>query len=355
MSLERLTIAFASLTMAMPKQYISYLVAVFVVIDLVSLALSLAAEFKLGRFAIDVESYIATLCNAVPISVSILTLLFVSLPTRVCMCLNGNGESYPNCCTCYYCNCCTHACTYYVSIVVAASLGITGTVTAGILQIFSITNYEEALSNSEASSLGGVAAAFNFSTAIFGVITIVATIIICMNDDEWEENWSCGAMGISSFILITVLLVASLVAGLLTIFFSLFATNYPRDGGNSNSSDLAGYAALFSGGAAACLLVGFCGGGAFICATGNSDREYSSKIRYVRIIWACLVLGTIVAGGLMMKVGQNFSSGNEELTTVVPLNRGSIAAMGYLIGGLNFVVLFIACFMCCCCYVHVCD
>ena len=63
--------------------------------------------------------------------------------------------------------------------------------------------------------------------------------------------WSCGAMGISSFILITFLLVASLVAGLLTIFFSLFATNYPKDGGNSSSSDLAGYAALFSGGAAA--------------------------------------------------------------------------------------------------------
>ena len=47
-----------------------------------------------------------------------------------------------------------------------------------------------------------------------------------------------------------------------------------------------------------------------------------------------------------MKVGQKFSSGEEAPSTDVhvhvPLNQGLIAIMAYLIGGLNFVALFIA-------------
>jgi hypothetical protein len=47
----------------------------------------------------------------------------------------------------------------------------------------------------------------------------------------------------------------------------------------------------------------------------------------------------------MMKIGQSFAT-EEELKPDVPLDRESISAMGYFIGGLNFSIVAIATLFC---------
>ena len=320
---------------------VSILIAIFAVIDAVSTILSVVAIFKLSASQFPVEAYFASMFNAVPLGISFFTLLFVTLPAGVSICVNKSRSL--ECC-----KYCTNVCTFYVSVIVATSIAIIGTVIAGILQIFSITNYKEVLSNSEASTFGGAAAALNFTAAAFGAVIIVATIVACVIDDEKEKNWCCSGLGMIALISITVLLIASLAAALFTIFSGLLVASYSEEGINSKSYELATFAIFCSGGSASCLLLGFCIGGGVVCFIGRDENKCSCKIHHVLTIWGFLSLGTIVAGGLMMKVGQRFSSGEQVLSMGhhmdVPLNRGSIAALAYLVGGLNFVALFIALF-----------
>ena len=326
--------------MSLAAPIVGILIAIFAVIDVISIALSVVAVFKLHPFSSAAEALIASLCNVVPLGISFFTLLTITLPTGICVCMKKTRSL--KCCNCSCCTCtCTTVCTFYTSVLVSASIAIIGTVVAGILQIFSVVNYEEVLSNSEASTLGRAAAALNFTAAVFGAIIIIATTIAAwLLYDENEDDWGCcSGLGLISLIFIAILTIASLVAALLTIFSGFFVTNYSEEGGNSESYEMATIATIFSGGAAGCLLLGFCIGGGVICC-------FKETIRYVLIIWGNLILGTVVAGGLMIRVGQRFSSGEEVLATDVPLNRGSIATMAYLIGGLNFVTLFIALFPC---------
>ena len=320
---------------------VSILIAISAVIDAVSTILSVVAIFKVSTSQLSAGAYFASMFNAVPLGISIITLLFVSLPAGVSICRNKSRSL--ECCTC-----CTDVCIFYASVIVATSIAIIGTIVAGILQILSVTNYKEILSNSEASTFGGAAAALNFTAAAFGAVIIVAAIVACVIDDEKEEIWCCSGLGMIALISITVLLIASLVAGILAIFGSLFVAGFSKEGGDSKSYELAAIAGTFSGGAASCLLFGFCIGGGVVCFVGRDENKCRCKIRHVLSIWGFLSLGTIVAGGLMMKVGQRFSSGEQVLSMGhhmdVPLNRGSIAAMAYLVGGLNFVALFIALF-----------
>lgn len=308
---------------------IGILVSIFVVIDCVSLALSVAAVFKLEPYSTNSESLIAVICNVVTVVVSFLVLLLVTCPACICICCRDDDN-----------NCCTP--TYYASVVVAASIAVIGTLVAGILQIFTVYNYEQVLSDNKVSSYLGAAAALNLIAAAFGIIMITATFCTC---SSMEENWYCNEKRhyrMIAFLSVTFLLISALVAGLLTIFVSFFITDYSEDGGNSPNSTRATVAVFFSGGAAGCLLIGICIGGPFMCSWG---KNIMTILCLTMCILALLSAGTIVGGGLMMNVGQSFSS--EALDPDVPLNRESISTMGYLIGGLNFLTVVIATVVCC--------
>lgn len=313
---------------------IGSLVSIFVIIDCLSLALSIAASIKVSsNYSTVDESGIAVICNGVFLGVSFIILLFVSLPACACSCDDDK-------------KCCLG--TYYVSVLVAGSITVIGTLVAGILQIFSVSNNEEIKSDSEVASVVGAAAAFNLIAAVFGVIVIAVTIGVviaatfgtCRRDKErHDKEESCYSMGcVTALILVNFLLISSMVAFLLTLFISFFITNYSADHGDSANYDRATVAAFFSGCVAGCLLIGLCIGGPIICSSrcGEVDR-----VKILSIVLGSLAAGTIIAGGLMMKVGQSFSS-EEMLTTDAPLNRASISAMGYLFGALNFVTTIIA-------------
>ena len=322
---------------------IGILLAIFAVIGFVSLALSVVAVFKLHPYTLSAESVTAVLCNGVPLSVSVFTLLFVTLPAGIvyCTCNFSKDDDESVCCSP---TCCIP--TYYASVIMSGSSAVIGTVVAGILQIFSVTNYEEVRSNHEVASFARAAAALNFTAAAFGVVLIAVTfLIICLAD---EEKWYCSKESTTAFIFVNILLVSSLVVALLTIISSFSITNFSEEGGFSTNSTRATVAALFSGGAAGCLFVGFCIGGPYMCYTDIKENTQSCTSRHVLGIWGLLLIGFLISGGLMIAVGRSFSS-DEELATDVPLNRGSIATMGYLVGALNFVTLLFAVVSCSVC------
>ena len=186
----------------------------------------------------------------------------------------------------------------------------------------------------------------NFIAALFGTFLIIATLCTCLSK---KENWlyckecpSCSFGSVIAFLFITALLVTILIAGLLTMFMSFYSLDYSSEHGDSPNYSRATVAAFFSCCAAGCLLMGFCIGGPILCCMScNNKRDIVRITSVVMCVWALLVGGTLVSGGLMMKVGQSFAS-EETLDPDERLNRGPISAMGYFIGTLNFMVLFIA-------------
>ena len=236
-----------------------------------------------------------------------------------------------------------------------------GTSLAGILLIFAVYNHEDILSDSELSSFGRAAASLNLISAILGVTVIVTALLLAVfgtnvcKDSKCtceitnscfccKEDLKCTSESIIAFILVTFLLISILVAFFLTMFSSFFITNYSSEHGNSANYDRALWATFFSGGAAACLLVGFCVGGPFVCRYRGRDK--TTAICVIMCIWALLASGTVIGGGLMTKVGQSFST-EESLDPDEPLNRAPISAMGYFVGGLNFLTTTIAISLCC--------
>ena len=318
----------------------SCLIIFWVLITCTAVAVSGAATYKLSY--ID-ESFTALNCNVANVGLSFIVLLSVTLPA--CICKNGM-------------NCCTP--TYYISVVVAGSISVIGTSLAGILLIFAVYNHEDILSDSELSSFGRAAASLNLISAILGVIVIVTALLLAVlgtNTSEdskctceitnscfcCDEDSKCTSESIIALILVTFLLISILVAAFLTMFSSSFVFEYSEDA-NSVNNDRVLWASFSSGGAAACLLIGFCVGGPFVCCYGRRDK--TTVIRVIMCIWALLASGTIIGGGLMTKIGQSFSS-EETLDPDTPLNRVPISAMMYFIGGLNFLTTAIAISLCC--------
>ena len=310
---------------------ISFLVAVSVVIDCVSLALSIFTYLTLDTGV--GEAVIATICNGVTLFVAFFTLFFVTGPAAITCCCKSDDE--PNCCTP----------TYYASIVVALSIAVIGTTVAGVLLIFSISNYEELLSDGDMSSLGRTAAALNFTAAVFGVAVIIIVLGICMTDKG--KRHCCSKIGGCAFIFLAILLVSCLVAALLTIFYGLFITDYSEKGGNSENYTRGFWAQVFSGGAAGVLICGMCFGGPVICFFMKDGKDHVTSSLAVSCVWALLTAGTIVAGIFLMVVAGSYSS-DESLSSNFQLNRSSVSAMGYLIGALNFATTLAAVFVCFC-------
>ena len=323
---------------------ISFLVSIVVVIDCISLALSVAAFFKVSDYSMSDETDLALVCSGIFLGLSFVLLLVVTLPA--CICCRKDDEI----------KCCTF--TYYVSVVIAGSIAVIGTLVAGILQTFSVSNYEEISSDSSVSSLVGAAAAMNLLASAFGIIVITVAMVIIIRatfggipwDDEkfLEEEEIYYRIGrVFALVIINILFISSTVAALLTLFTSFFITNYSQDSSDSGNYVRATVAAFFSIIAVACLLLGFCIGVPLIyhpCSDCSQDKVRILSV--VLCVWAFLAAGTLISGGLMMAVGKSFSS-DENLNPDLPLNRASISAMGYLIGVLNLVTTLIAITPCC--------
>ena len=313
---------------------ISIIVGIFAVFDCISFALSLALDFNDQLQYNDGGISIALMCSAAFVGASFFTLLFVSLPACLCHCSQDDTAG-----------CCTP--TYFVSVAVAGSFTVIGTFVAGILQTFTIYNYEGAA----AFPTLHAAAAFNLISATFGVITMVASLSVCLcNEENWyfcKKRPHCVSGKVIALIFIAVLLIAVFIAALLTLFTSFSVYQFSSKHGDSPNSSRADIAAYFSYITAVCVLFGFCIGGPVVCCSSPIKlKNLITTLSCIMCVWALLGTGTVVSGGLMIKVGQSFSS-EETLDPDQPLNRASISAMGYFIGALNLSVSVIACSLCC--------
>ena len=312
---------------------ISIVVSFFVVLDCVSFALSFTVwttdDVSFG------ETFFALICSAVTIFVSFFVLLFITLPA--CICSSKNQEDSQNCCTP----------TYFVSVIIAGSSSIIGTFVTGATQIYTLYLYEDISSNSKLSSQLRATAALNFTAAFFGTLMIFTTLCTCLSKNEnWlfcKERPSCMIGSIKAFPFIAALVITSLIASLLTMLMFCYISSYSSEHVDSPNDDRVLYATLFSFTAACCVLVGFCIGGPFLCWT---SRDLVRATGCVMCIWALLATGTIIGGGLMMKVGHSFAS-EETLNPDKLLNRVPLSVMGYFSGALNFVATLIAILLCC--------
>ena len=307
---------------------ITFLVVLSVVIDCVSLAVTVPASFKLHTG--HGEAIIAMICNGVSLAASFFTLLFVTVPSATVCCSKANNHES---------NCCTP--TYYVSIIVAELIAVGGTMVAGILLIFSVENYKDIISDREVATLAQAAAALNFTVSGFSVVVVVLVVLIWMSDGE--KRFCCDLPGACAFIGLAALTVTTLVAALLTILYAVFVPNYSDGGRDSQISTMGIAAAALSGLAAGALLLGICIGSPFICLSDREGHSYFKIALFVSLVWAWafLTAGTIASGGLMMKIGGDFAT-DESLSPGEGLNMVSVSAMAYLIGALNFFTTLLA-------------
>ena len=309
--------------MAKPGIIIGILVGIFVAFGLLSSALSVVAALKLQNSG---EAFAAVCCiGAAAVTIPFFILLCVTSPAAY-ISYNTTDRS-----------CCTP--TYYVSIAVAGSIAVSGAVTAGILQIFSVSNYEENRSDSELSSIGYAAAALSLITAAFGaVLNIVTITTYCKRQDE--ESY-CSKEGVVGLILANILLTSCLVAAFLTFLSSIFLSSFLEDPEYSNTSTLTLFAAVFSGLAASFLIL-TASLSSLLCYVKKHEKKRA--LGAALLVWGLVFIGMLIGGALMMKAGEIFLS--EDLNSD-KLNRNSISKMAYLFGGLDFLTVIIALSYCC--------
>ena len=300
------------------------LVGILVVVCLVSLALSVVVCIKQDNAD---EAFIAACCSVGAVAISFFTVICITSPAA-CISYNTTDRS-----------CCMP--TSYVSVAVAGSITVIGMFIAGILQVFSISNYKENVYDNEVSSITRASAALSLFAAAFGVVLIVATVSTYCKRQE-EESY-CSMQGVVGLVLANIFLISCLVAALLT-FICFFYFSYYAEDHEDAASTMPFYAAMFSGVTAGWLMLASALS-PLIFIYGVRRDQKNRALGAALLLWGLAFGGMIIAGALMMKVGEKFSS--EVLNTDLQLNRNSISTMAYLIGGLNFISAMIAFFYCC--------
>lgn len=322
---------------------VSIAVGILVAFDCASLALSVYVVFGYNDTLVA-EPYLAGVFSAGASSVtgvglSLFLLLFVALPTCVCSCYRENDNR----------NCCTP--TYVTFVVIVGSISVAGTFFAGMVQMFTAYTFKGVASDAKYFFLLRSAAALNLVAALYGILVTFATFCTCWagKGGGWlycktHQLWSHGIMII--LLTVTALVISILVASTLTLYtytMGDYSSEPPAESPNNKRMIIAFF---LSGSAAVCLLVGICVCIPCLCCCKSCyHRKQHLKMNVARIvvcIWAVLTTGTVAAGGLMMKVGHSFASGEETLNPEKRLNRDFVSATAYFIGGMNFVTTFIA-------------
>ncbi len=285
------------------------------------------------------ELFFAISTNSVLVVLALCTFLFVVLPSCLCCLPSLCDESAGVKCAKY---------TFYAAAATTGCLALIGTFIAGILHVFAITNYENIAKNDSLAAYGKATASMDLLAAVFGFLVALIAITTCWKHLGREET-ACYHKGCTCGCVLLVLpLVSALVAALLMIVFSLFATNFSDETSNGKTYMLAAVAAVASVLAAGTFCCGLCAG-PIMCL--------SETIELVLKVAAAVIVGItvsqLIAGSLLIAAATRLSSEDLDMDQDYQLVRPSIVAMARLIGALNFLVVAIAavsfCVMCLCC------
>ena len=284
------------------------------VLGAVSLVLTWMAD-------INYVNYILT----IPLGASLIVISFIALPAGICcLCLrrDNNLRSYR-----------LTKVTFYVAVITAVPIAFVGTFTAGLLQIFFITNHSFENRIFDSPVLGGNAASINLFTAVLCIIMVTITIIFCIKDRSRKCSNGC----VTAFVFIILLLVSNVSAYILTINSVLLF----REFSNNQEPIFVLMAGVLGGGASYFLITGACVVGPIICC-----QEIHKSIHLVRdssvfiLILSLLNLGNAIAGALMIVASSSIS--NLNLDPSKELNQRSYATQLLLVGIINLVVTMIS-------------
>ena len=292
---------------------VEYSTTIFVILSAVlyciSLCVTVPAYFELRDSSNRMDSFhtMALSCNVASI-VFFLTALVVSI---VFACLarhsSTDGEKIYN----------FYTPMSYATVILAESIAIAGTTVAGILLMFS---------GIIKTSFVWAAAGLNLVAAGGGVVAVVVASLVLLTT---KRRGHCSLLGAVTFIVQDVLVVMSLVAALLTIFFHTNVTVHY--GITEYRKGLS--AAFFSGltGGAFFLSMFVCYS-LIICyetkwVKDKQKAAYGPRVAMVMVlVWLLLTVGNILSGGLMISV-----------STRIPSDATHHESLGYLVGALNYI------------------
>ena len=205
----------------------------------------------------------------------------------------------------------------YATVILAESIAITGTMVAGLLLMFS---------GIVKTSLVWAAAGLNLVAAGGGVVAVVVASLVLLTT---KRRGHCSLLGRVTFIVQDILVVMSLVAALLTIFFHTnvtvqsSVTEYRKGLSAAFFSGLTGGAFFLS--MFVCYSLIICYETKFV--KYKEIAAYGPRVAMVMVLlWLLLSFGNILSGGLMMAV-----------STRIPSDATHHESLGYLVGALNFI------------------
>ena len=265
----------------------------------------------------DLFHEIALSCNVVFISVSFLALLTLSIPFA-CLAHHSSTdeEKKSN----------IYTPVSYVTIILAESIAI-----AGILLMFSRYGIER-------PSLVWAAAGLNLVAAGVGVVAVVVASLVLTT----KRRGHCSLLGAVTFIVFDVLVVMSLVAALLTIFFHTNVILKQRGSSSTNHFNEM-CAAFFSSFTAGALFLSM-----FVCysiivcfekrwVTDKQRAAYPKVAMVMVLMWILLTVGNIISGRLMMAVSARIPSS---------ATHYEHDSLGYLVGAFNFITFGVGFVVC---------
>ncbi len=293
------------------------------------------------------ELFFAISTNSAMVGLALCTFLFVVLPSCLCCLPSLCDESAGVKCAKY---------TFYAAAATTGCLALIGTFIAGILHVFAFTNYENIAKNDSLAAYGKATASMNLLAAVFGFLVALIAITTCWKQLGREET-ACYYKGCTCGCVLLVLpLVSAVVAALLTIFFSLFVTNFSDETGNGKTYMLASAAAVVSGLAAGTFCCSLCAC-PIMCLSEPKEKfkaELSLSLKVAAAVFVSISAGQLIAGSILMAAATRLSSEDLDMDQDYQLVRPSIVAMARLIGALNFLVVAITavsfCATCLCCW-----
>ena len=205
----------------------------------------------------------------------------------------------------------------YATVILAESIAITGTTVAGLLLMFS---------GIVKTSLVWAAAGLNLVAAGGGVVAVVVASLVLLIT---KRRGHCSLLGRVTFIVQDILVVMSLVAALLTIFFHTnvtvhsSVTEYRKGLSAAFFSGLTGGAFFLSMFVCYSLIIWY----EKMWVKYKEVAAYGPRVAMVMVLlWLLLTFGNILSGGLMMAV-----------STRIPSDATHHESLGYLVGAFNFI------------------
>lgn len=217
-----------------------------------------------------------------------------------------------------------YKCNPFAALSAFSSTAFSGTFVAGLSEAFFVANNIDAFEDTKMAALGSASAAFNIISSVLWLFVVILSLIFYIADSQQRIHY------VIQFISFNCFAILELVTFLLTLLMDIvFFDKVGQLGIMYLAVGFSLLSVVFS------FFFCFCTGVA-LKERDSSDRdEWSRFITLLPFaVSAILTVWTFICGVLSMVVGTTLSHDEDERE----LYGGSVAALAYLVGTLNFGV-----------------